>query len=83
MAVSDGGFVDAEPRGYGRQRWPVSAFAGEEQIVDLAIVICAAAERGANFGRDREVGEDLLDGAIEDGVGDREQAHEEEIGTLD
>ena len=81
LAIGDRRFVDAEPCGGCRESRPIGAFASEENIVDVAVLIGGAAERGADFGRDREAGEDLLHRAVEDGVGDREQTHEEEVGA--
>ena len=77
FAVGDGGFVDAEARGDGGERGPIGAFVGEEEVVDIAMWIRTTAESDADFGRDRESGEDLLHRAIENGLGNREQAHEE------
>lgn len=82
LAVGDGGFGDAEAGGGGGQCGPIGAFPGQEQVVDFAMGVGFAAERGADGGRDGKAGEDLLHGTIEDCVGNREQAHEEEIGTL-
>ena len=81
LAVDDGRFVYAEACGGGREGRPIGAFVSEEDVVDVAVLIGGAAERGADFGRDREAGEDLLHRAVEDGVGDREQTHEEEVGA--
>jgi hypothetical protein len=82
LAVGYGGFGDAEAGGGGSESGPVGAFVGEEEVVDVAVRIRCAAEGGPDFGCDGESGEDLFHGAVEDGVGDGEQAHEEEVGAF-
>jgi hypothetical protein len=82
FAVGYRGLVEAEACGGGGKCEPIGVFVGEEEVVDVAVRIGCAAEGGADFGGDGKRGEDLLHGSVEDCVGNREQAHEEEVGTL-
>jgi len=60
---------------------PVGAFEREEKFVDVAERILAAAERGLDFSGDGEEFQDVVHGLIEESIGDREKAHEEQAGT--
>src|ERR1700753_1928108 len=82
FAVCYRGFVEAEASGGGGKCGPVGVFVGEEEVVHVAVRVGCAAEGGADFGGDGKRGEDLLHGSVEECVGDREQAHEEEVGTF-
>jgi len=61
---------------------PFGTLHGEENFVDIAETVLAAAESGFDFLRDGELQQDLVHGLIEEGIGDGEKAHEEETGAF-
>jgi len=75
-------FNFAEAGGAFAEFLPLGTLHGEKNFVDVAETVLAAAESGFDVLGDGELQQDLVHGLIEQGIGDREKAHEEEAGTL-
>jgi hypothetical protein len=82
VAVGDSVFDLREACGCAGDRGPVRWFVGEKGVVDVAKAVGAAAQGGAKIGGNGKSRQYLIDGAIQKSVGDREQAHKEQIGAL-
>ena len=80
--VGDGFFGDGEAIDTGGEAGPLGTFESEEKFVDVAMAILAAGEGGFGFLADGKGVEDVGDGLVEKGVGDREQAHKKKGGAF-
>jgi len=76
--VGDRFFRDCEAIDASREAGPLGAFESEEEFVNVVMAILAAGEGGFDFLADGERAEYIADGLVEKGVGDGQQAHEEE-----
>ena len=82
VGVGDGVFGAAEALGEGGELGPFGALEGEEDFVEIAVTVFAAAKGGFDFGVDGKSGEDVFQRFVEQGVGNGKKAHEKEIGTF-
>ena len=82
VGVWDGVFGAAEAFGAGGELAPFGALESEENFVEIAIAIFRAAKSGLDFCINGQGFEDVSNGFIEQGIGDREEAHEEHGGAF-
>lgn len=78
----NGGFGDGEALDTDGQVGPFGAFQCENELVDIVQTVGAAGEGGFDRLSDGERAEDVGNGLIEKGIGNREQSHEEEVGLF-
>ena len=82
VGAGDGVLGAAEALGEGGELGPFSALEGEEDFVEVAIAVFAAAESGFDFGIHGKRVEDILHRFVEERIADGEEAHEKKVGTF-
>ena len=76
VGVGDVVFEAAEALCEGGEARPLGALECEKDFVEIAITVLAPAERGLYFGIDGQGLQDILDGLVEQRVGDGEESHQ-------
>src|SRR5262249_12832967 len=71
-----------EALGEGGEFGPFGALEGEQDFVEIAIAVFAAAKGGFDFGVDRKRTEDVANGFVEKGIADGEKPHEKQVGAF-
>ena len=82
VGVGDAFFVAAKTLDVRGELGPFGAFQGEKKFIDIAETVFAAGQSGFDFLGDRQGAKHLVDGLVQKGVGDGEQAHEKQTGLF-